>query len=166
MRTTEKGLTVDRLREVLSYNADTGALTWRITTRGKIQAGRPAGSSNGNGYTVIKIDGKRHMAHRLAWGLSYGEFPDREVDHVNTVRDDNRLMNLRLATPSENRHNASGHRDSALQMKGVTPSRGLYQAQIKIGGRKVWLGRFLTQDAAHAAYRRATVENFGAFARA
>src|SRR6185312_16709481 len=132
MRTIERGLTVERLREVLDYNAETGVLTWRTARGSRAPAGKPAGSPNGAGYIVVKVDNRRFLAHRLSWAISYGEFPPNEVDHINTVRNDNRLVNLRSANPSENRHNASVHRDSAVQLKGVTPSRGKFQAQIKV----------------------------------
>jgi hypothetical protein len=162
MRTIERGLTVERLREVLDYDAETGVLTWRTARGSRAPTGKPAGSPNGQGYVVIKIDNRRFLAHRLAWALVHLEFPDRQVDHVNGTRDDNRLSNLRLATNAENQRNRRG---KASGLKGITARRGGYQAQICINGQRIWLGDYPTSELAHAAYEQAAVEHYGEFAR-
>jgi hypothetical protein len=69
-----------------------------------MKAGDPAGSSRG-GYTYIRIDRKRYAAHRLAWLYVYGTFPPRLLDHINGCPGDNRIGNLREATPHQNAGN-------------------------------------------------------------
>jgi hypothetical protein len=164
MRATERGLTVDRLREVIDYDASTGHLTWKVS-RGRSRAGSRAGNRHCKGYWVVHIDGKNHLAHRLAFALSHGEWPEHEVDHENRQRDDNRLINLRSATPGQNKANTSGGRGIS-GLKGVSLSRGRYRAQIQVNSKHLYLGTFDTPEMAHAAYQAAASQFFGAFARA
>ena len=90
-------LTQARLKKLLSYNTDTGEFRWRVTRRGAARAGSVAGCVRHDGYVRIAIDGKRYLAHRLAWLYVHGELVP-ELDHANGVRSDNRLDNLRPAT--------------------------------------------------------------------
>ena len=53
------------------------------------------GSYDKDGYLIIKIKQRQFKSHRLAWFLYYGRFPDKEIDHINRERADNRLINLR-----------------------------------------------------------------------
>lgn len=56
------------------------------------------GSYDKDGYLIIKIKGKQYKAHRIVFALVHGRFPDGEIDHINGVRDDNRIENLRECT--------------------------------------------------------------------
>jgi len=94
----------ERLRELLEYDPETGVFIWK-TGRGSVKAGSVAGSKEANGYVRIRCDGGRYMAHRLAWLYVHGEFPPEEIDHINGVRDDNRLRNLRCVSRTENTRN-------------------------------------------------------------
>ena len=98
-------LTQSRLKEVLSYDIESGVFTWAID-RPKAKKGKVAGSIDGHGYHIICIDAVRHSAHRLAWLYIYGYYPE-EVDHQNHVRSDNRLINLRATDRSGNGRNTS-----------------------------------------------------------
>ena len=162
--TTERGLTVDRLRQLLSYDPITGLFAWKVS-RGRSKFGSRAGNRHCKGYWVIHIDGKNHLAHRLAFALSHGEWPEHEVDHENLQRDDNRLINLRSATPGQNKANTTGGRGIS-GLKGVSLSRGRYRAQIQVNSRSHYLGTFETPELAHAAYKQAASQFFGCFARA
>ena len=99
-------LTQQQLKEHLSYDYATGVF---INLRNKPGRGggigSVAGNSNVNGYVYIKVMGKRYMAHRLAWLYHYGEWPVNEIDHINNIKDDNRICNLRDVTHSENQQN-------------------------------------------------------------
>jgi hypothetical protein len=72
-----------------------------------MKAGSTAGSVKRNGYVAIKIDGVLYKAHRLAWYLGTGVWPapEIEIDHINRVKGDNRLCNLRLVTRIGNQAN-------------------------------------------------------------
>jgi hypothetical protein len=95
----------DRLREVLDYDADTGIFTWRVRLSPKGHPGTRAGSVKPDGYRKIGIDGVQHSEHRLAWLYHYGTEPPPFLDHRNTLKDDNRIANLRPATMSQNAMN-------------------------------------------------------------
>jgi hypothetical protein len=93
--------------------------------------------------------------------------PAGEVDHINGVRADNRIANLRLATMSQNRANAKRRSDNRSGLKGVSwcAPRSKWRAQIKTGGRSQHLGLFGSAEAAHAAYSREATRVFGEYAR-
>ncbi|MGE1723358.1 HNH endonuclease signature motif containing protein [Enterobacter hormaechei] len=91
-------ITQARLKECLDYDPLTGSFTWIKSTAYCIKPGMPADSLTCNGYIGIKLDGKNYLAHRLAWLYMFGEFPPGHLDHINCVRTDNRIANLRPAT--------------------------------------------------------------------
>lgn len=111
-------LTLERLKEILHYNPETGEFTWLVHMNPAAQIGQVAGSFNEVvGYIHIHIDRKQYKAHRLAWFYQTGCWPENEVDHDNRIKTDNRWLNLREATKSEqqgnrtpNKNNTSGHR--------------------------------------------------------
>lgn len=149
-------LTHARLLEVLDYDQETGIFTWKVSrtgTRSKI--GDVAGSLYDKGYIRISIDDIGYRAHRLAWLYMRGVWPNRDVDHINGVRDDNRFVNLRDVTRSENIQNQhKAHSDNATGFLGVTfnKTRGKFQTRININGKRKNLGRFPTAELAHQAY--------------
>jgi len=96
------------LRQVLSYDPETGALTWLVAPKNQRRAGSPAGSLNGRGYTEVKLGEYRLKAHRVAWYLYHGTDPGPlQVDHINRNRSDNRICNLRLVDAKGNRANSA-----------------------------------------------------------
>lgn len=95
-------ITQKRLHELLDYSPDTGLFTWKVARAGRIKAGDVAGNLNNTGYIQITVDGTAYYAHRLAWLYIHGKFPENHIDHINGVRDDNRISNLRDVTPQEN----------------------------------------------------------------
>ena len=97
-------LTQERLKEYLKYNRDTGIFIWRVG-RGGVHVNHPAGTKDKNGYIVIRIDGTGYKAHRLAFLYIEGRFPNKQVDHINRIRHDNKWENLRHSTIRENSEN-------------------------------------------------------------
>jgi hypothetical protein len=93
-----------RLRELLFYDPKTGIFTWKVDRNNRIKKGSVAGTQSGDGYVNIFVDRKNYRAHRLAWLYMYNEQPPAIIDHINGVRDDNRIENLREATNSLNMH--------------------------------------------------------------
>jgi HNH endonuclease len=135
----------DKLREKLSYNAKTGVLRWR--------GGDIAGCLNSTGYRVIRMDKKLMYAHRIAWVLHYGIWPDGDLDHKNRDKSDNRIANLRMASRSRNVANAPARGSlpkGCYQLKG----RSRWYSQIVVDGKVKRLGTFPTQEAAAAAFKR------------
>jgi hypothetical protein len=157
--TKEKALTQDRLRELLSYDPYTG-LFIRLRSIRRHKAGEIAGAAHGCGYVVIWIDQYRYLAHRLAWFYVYGKWPNKELDHRNGSRADNRIANLREATNPENSQNRSIRSDSTSGYPGVTwqKSRGKWQAKIGFAGTRRHLGLYDTPELAFDAYRRAKAQ--------
>ena len=148
-------LTQERLKELLHYDHDTGIFT-NLKSRGKrIKIGSVAGTKNSNGYVHIQIDYKKYQAHRLIWLYVYGEFPEKSLDHINEVKDDNRLVNLRLATHQENHQNQSSPQtNNTSGYLGVYWHKGAkkWRAQIQVNGKKKYLGYFDTAEEASKAY--------------
>jgi len=151
-----KTLTFDRLREVLSYDVGTGVFTWRVK---HAHARAIAGAKDYYGYCVIRIDGKLYKAHRLAWLYTHGEWPVKPLDHINQIKDDNRISNLREATQSENMHNIRLRSNNKSGVSGVVwrSDRNKWNARIKVGYKNFNLGLFA--DMADAIKARKAAED-------
>lgn len=93
-------LTAERLRELLSYDPETGWFTWRVTrsSNGRADAGSRAGALRSDGYRHVTVDQHKYKEHRLAWLYMTGKWPEADLDHKNNTRDDNRFSNLRAAS--------------------------------------------------------------------
>lgn len=151
-------LTPARLRELFHYDPETGVFTRLVTRSARAKAGMKAGSINDQGYLLIMIDGRVHSAHRLAWFYMHGEFPQGDIDHMNGVRSDNRLGNLRHGNRSFNMQNERRARASGSSgFLGVTWSRKdkKWVAQIMLSGKHIYLGGYDSPEVAHAAYLEA-----------
>jgi hypothetical protein len=147
-------LSYQEVSALLRYDADSGMLFWKQNcSRGL--AGAVAGCVNSHGYRRIQIHQHFYPAHRLAWLLTHGEWPTGPLDHINGIRSDNRIANLREASPSENQHNRRMSKNNSSGHPGVTFDRGKYVAAIGVRGKKVYLGRFLRAEEAGRAYREA-----------
>ena len=123
----------ERLRELLSYDPDSGIFRWRVCARRKL-VGSIAGHKGKQGYMHIGIDGRDYRAHRLVWLYVYGKWPPTEIDHINLLRHDNRLANLRLASREQNSANAPSHRDSSSGLKGVSFHKHMRKWRAEIMG--------------------------------
>lgn len=160
-------LTATRLRELLSYDPETGDFTRLVGRSGpRSRAGDVAGCENGQGYIRIYVDGIGYKAHRLAWLYVYGEMPP-ELDHINGNRSDNRIANLRSVTRAQNKMNCRTYKNCTSGLKGATFNKRAqkWKAQIQRDGKKVGLGYFETAEAAHEAYAVAANALHGEFAR-
>lgn len=138
-------VTVERLREMLSYDPDSGVFTWK-KARGGRYVGRKAGTICKSGYAYIWIDGKSYRASRLAWFYMTGAWPSQQIDHIDRRRSNDRFTNLRQA-------------DNSLNMANR-------KAQIQHNKKKIWLGERATPQEAHQLYLEAAASLFGEFARA
>lgn len=129
-------LTQKRIKELLDYNPETGLLTWKVNRRGSAKAGDVIKSVNGEGYVQLTIDSKQYLAHRVIWLWNYGYFPENQVDHINRIKVDNRLCNLREVSRSCNNYNSCVSTRNRTGVKGVSVDKHGYQASIMIGGRQ------------------------------
>lgn len=161
-----------RVKDCLHYDPETGIFTRRKRTGSRAKIGAIAGTSSTGGYLRIGLDGRDFAAHRLAWLYVHGVMPPAQLDHINGVRTDNRIANLRLASHAENMHN-SRPRKSASGLKGAHLLRRRLAAgwsrpwtsEILKNGKNFHLGYFATAEEAHAAYVKAARELHGDFAR-
>lgn len=155
-----------RLLELLKYDRDTGIFTWRLA-RGRAAAGSVAGRVSLHGYHEIRLDDRLYKAHRLAWLYVHGTMPCEHIDHINGVRADNRIDNLRPASPSQNQHNRGAQSNNTSGFKGVSwnSRRKKWCAQIRFEWSTQFLGYFEDAQAAKRAYDAAASKMHGEFAK-
>lgn len=145
-------LTLERLREVLDYDATTGIFRWKIV-RPRVRIGDIAGNMQTDGYWRLCIDARQYKAHRVAWLYVYGVWPSVELDHRNEIKSDNRIANLREDLDDRNSQNQTrAHRNNRSGYLGVSPYKNRWRAGIRVDGRRHVIGTFDTPEAAHAAY--------------
>lgn len=143
--------------ELFDYEAETGRLLWRVSRSSRAKVGAEAGGLHRSGYVRLTVDGREVMAHRVIWEMHYGAIPDgSEIDHINGVRDDNRLSNLRAVSRAINAQNKHrGRRGSSSGALGVVKRAGQrrqFEAWITTGGVQKYLGCFASAEEASAAY--------------
>jgi len=165
----KKRSTISRgdVERLLRYEQETGHFYWRVTNSNRAKAGSLAGSSLRHGHVSININGKRYLAHRLVWLITYDAWPPDEIDHKNGDAGDNRIDNLRIATHAENMRNCRKRSDNISGFKGVDwrHDKGKWRAKIHLNGKSLHLGYFQTAEAAHIAYCSAADRHHGEFAR-
>ncbi len=149
MRVSKNDLTYEQVAERLLYDPYEGILRWR---NGRMK-GQMAGSVDTGGYRVVKMLGRRYKEHRLAWLLHYKQWPQYDVDHLDRNKLNNRIANLRDATPKTNARNV-GWRGASFHK-----TTGRWRAQIKVDGKKLHLGLFDCEQDALAAYRDAKMKH-------
>ena len=153
-------LRYEEVARLFTYDRESGVLYWRIRDRNTIRRKYAAGSIKGakDGYRRVGIEGKIYQEHRVIMVLCFGHIPENaEIDHINHVRDDNRLCNLRFVTRSENRRNQSVNSKNTTGVTGVCFYKRLqkYVAQIRVDWKIIHLGYFETLEEAAEARRQA-----------
>lgn len=153
-------LTVERLKEVLSYNPMSGDFIWIASQYKPELIGKEAGCISDKGYRTIKVDGKLYRAHRLAWLYVHGKWP-KLVDHKDGIKSNNAILNLRDVSQRTNCENLQGaHKRNKLGILGVHQHKtGKFTSQITIKGVIHYLGVFDTPDEASTAYLTAKRTN-------
>lgn len=150
-----KLLTQSDLHLLLNYDKDTGAFEWKKKRRG-VKTGTGLGTDNGFGYLRITVLGKSYYAHRLAWFYVYGEWPD-QIDHINGVKSDNKIKNLRSVNVQQNAQNKlKAQKNSDSQVLGVSWHKKAkkWQAHICVYKERKYLGLFDDVKDAEEAYKR------------
>ena len=172
--------TPEELRKLLRYEPDTGKLFWRERTPDMFEDGKQSADTacrqwntrragkeafttdSGTGYRQGRIFTRAYLAHRVIWAMAHNEWPEEQIDHINGVRDDNRIENLRSVSNSENSKNQKLSSANTSGHMGVywLPKTRKWLAQIKVNGRGLHLGHYTEKDDAVAA-RKAAEAKYG-----
>ena len=169
----------ETLRKLLRYDAGTDKLFYLARTEDMFEdgaqsarhrcarwnsmySGKEAFSSvTITGYLIGSIHGKKLYAHRVIWAMETGEWPSDEIDHVNGVRSDNRIQNLRSVSHAVNLRNQKRSANNTSGATGVYWSKGAskWAARIVYGGVSKHLGVFDRFEDARGARKSAEVEH-------
>jgi len=146
-------LTAEQARKMLNYCPDTGIFTWREKVAVRVKIGDIAGSKHHSGYLTIFSQGKSHRAHRLAWLYVHGVWPKSSIDHINGIKSDNRIANLREVSQLINMQNLRQvAKNTQSGLVGAARNGNNWQAYIRINKKAVYLGTFKTPEEAHKVY--------------
>lgn len=161
MSRQQQKFSAEYVRSILDYNPETGVLTWKENMSTTARTGQQAGMVGSRGYRRIGIRGALYAAHRLAWVHFHGVWPKEEIDHINCVKDDNRICNLREATCAQNKKNTLHPNKSGLAGASWHEGLGKYRVQIRVEGKRKFLGWFATAEEAHEVYVEASRKYHG-----
>jgi len=137
----------DDLKFFFSADPDTGVLK---------KFGLPVGIDSADGYTRVNHQGRYIKAHRLIWFLVHGRWP-MQLDHINGIKNDNRLSNLKEGTQTQNMLNPNNRlrSNNSSGTRGVRAQRDRWRAYITINKKFIHLGIFHSKDEAIAARKQA-----------
>jgi hypothetical protein len=147
-------ITQSELKQILHYDLDTGLFTWLVDKSRAIKAGTVAKNLNQKGYCRIKINGQEYLAHRLAWLYVNGVMPKDGIDHINNIKTDNKITNLREATHSQNMRNRLLTVRNNTGYKGVSFCKRAkkFKVGITFNNKQIHLGYFSDAKSASLAY--------------
>lgn len=163
----KRTITHEELVNTLSYDESTGVFTWLKTNSNAAANGKGAGTIN-KGYVYITINKVKYLAHRLAWFYVNKEWPSSHLDHINNNRSDNRICNIREATPRQNAMNVSISKSNKTGYHGVHFDAAMeaWKAAVKKDRKNIHLGFFRSKDDAILAASHWRMKFFGDFAPA
>lgn len=142
-------ITQAELKEKVDYNPDTGLFV-RKDKKNTVWA------LTNTGYLRITLKNKEYLQHRLAWLYVYGSFPKDEIDHINGIRSDNRICNLRDVSHRENLQNQTYHRNGKLAGCRYVSKIQKWRSRIVVNGKRYEVGVFKTEEEASKAYLEAS----------
>lgn len=152
---TEEQITQEFLKEHFEYRD--WHLWWVKPTARNVKVGQQFGCYDKDGYRVGRLKGKGYFEHRLIWLYHYGTWPKDQIDHINGIKDDNRIENLRQVTNQQNSFNKKSFGKTS-KYKGVDWNKNSkkWRAQYGYKGKVYYLGSYETEEEAAEAYRRST----------
>ena len=160
MSKINKTVPVEVLRERIEYRSD-GNLYWKYhkdrSEKWNIRfANKPLTTFQSNGYVRFRIrynGGDYNLRnHIVVWAIVKGEYPSKSLDHINNVRSDNRIENLREATHYQNSLNRPPLKNKQSQYKGLYWNKNKWRVQPEIESRKIQVGYFIDELEAATAY--------------
>lgn len=158
----------DQLKSRLHYDIESGVFRWRnLIGSSNRKPWDIAGSPHNKGYTSIRIFGKKYMAHRLAWLYVYGELPASDLDHIDGVKTNNAISNLRKVTNAQNHWNVGMRSTNKSGVKGVHWHKGIgrWVATFKANGVQNFVGSFDSISDAESEISKARKNIHGEYAR-
>lgn len=156
-------LTQARIKELVTYDPNTGEFTRNIRISNKINIGDKAGWLSKEGYIRLRLEGKSYSAHRVAWFYMIGEWPKHEIDHIDTIKTNNKWNNLREATHQENCRNIGLRKNNKTGIKGIHQKGSKFRATIQTINGPKHLGYFTTKEEAAIAHNKAANKLHGNF---
>lgn len=155
LKVSEQNLTVEKIREYLNYDLETGILIWKKKSARNTNIGDRTGSLKPNGYRYIRFDNFECLEHRLIWFGMTGEWPNKEynIDHIDLNKSNNVWTNLRKVTITENNLHAVARITSKTGFRGIKEIRksGRYLARIMVNKQEIYIGSYNSIDAAVSA---------------
>lgn len=150
-------LTVESIRRLVSYDAETGTFTRLVPGGNGVKAGDRTGYVNAGGYVVLSLCDQKLYAHRVAWLLTHGEWPTKFIDHIDGDKQNNRIENLRNVSNQLNTQNIRAARGASSGLLGAywDKQKSKWMSLIMTNGRSKFLGYHQTPEGAHAAYMNA-----------
>jgi len=153
-------MTANELRDLLIYDPATGHFIWKQRVAKCIQIGDIAGNTNKIGYVTIGLQKKVYKAHRLAWLYIHGNWPVGLIDHINGIKSDNRIFNLRVVDETGNSENVRRpNKRNKSGFMGVIWFQNKWRASITINKKTRRIGDYITPEEAHQAYLAAKREH-------
>ncbi len=155
------------LHTFFTYDPETGDLFWKIPAARRRKIGEKAGCKSSDGRILIGIKGKLYKAHRIIWAMKTGKWPTYQIDHINENPSDNRWVNLREATKSQNMMNITRIKSNKSGYKGVSfdNKNNKWYSRIKVDGKTHFLGYFENIEDAFKARIAAAEKLHGVFAK-
>lgn len=149
-------ITAQELQQIVEYFPESGIFLWKITKGNYVKTGKEFGSWDLYGYKTVRINKKSYKLHRLAWLYVYGKMPANDIDHINGIRHDNRISNLRDVTRQTNLENQTilkrKKKHTTLIGAYFDVRKNTYYSRISIKNKNIHLGTFKTEQQAHDAY--------------
>jgi len=133
------------LQKLFKYDPESGSLTWKVSKGTRARPGKVVNSTDGQGYLRVYVDGTAYVAHRIIWVIMYGSIDENShIDHINGVKTDNRISNIRLVNRSGNQRNQVRNSRNSSGHVGVSmcARTGKWKPFITISGKNRWLGYF------------------------
>ena len=151
-------LTQEKLKALFDYSPLTGKLTRKVVTANRVKVGEIAGTINGSGYLQTSVQSKTYFNHRLIWLWHYGYLPEHQIDHIDRVRSNNKLNNLRETNSTCNLRNRTIPKNNASGVAGVSWSekRKYWDPSIGLDSKTCHLG--ISTDFIEAVAHRLAAE--------
>lgn len=148
----------EAMRSIFSYNHETGDVEHLVCGKWKLVRSIYDHKKSRTPYYRVNTGGKFYLAHRIAWFLHYGEWPNGQIDHVNGNGLDNRIVNLRCVSGKENIRNCRLSKNNTSGVNGVWVQGGRFVAEIMVNRKKISLGSYKNIDEAKEARRKAEIK--------